>query len=317
MTQPKTNQIIDQGDAHDQDYISSDEDEAAAEAWQPMPLSESKPMQFISSKRRKNDIISTLINIYGSQEQFLEVYKQMLDQRILTKPNASYTDELRNLELMKCRFGEDSLHQCDVMLRDIKDSHRLNQQIVSEADRSKDVAALASNLLPITNMQTNIISPNLWQQSENFDDSTDGFRIPANLAKSFEQFNVMFQQIKQRRLLQFKSNLGQVKLTLHFDKGVSETFNVSPLQAAIISQFNDDQSLRASKSITADLIAQTLSISIETAKKELSFWVSHGVIKESELLRAAISGDEDDQIQTEIVYFASKTLDRKKEQLYP
>ena len=50
----------------DQDYISSDEDEAAAEAWQPMPVSESKPVQFISSKRRKNDIISTLINIYGS-----------------------------------------------------------------------------------------------------------------------------------------------------------------------------------------------------------------------------------------------------------
>ena len=74
-----------------------------------MPLSESKPVHFISTKRRKNDIISTLINIYGSQEQFLKVYKEMLDQRILTRPNASYTDELRNLELMKCRFGEDSL----------------------------------------------------------------------------------------------------------------------------------------------------------------------------------------------------------------
>ena len=83
-------------------------------------------MQFISSKRRKNDIISTLINIYGSQEQFLKVYKHMLDQRMLCRPNASYTEELRNLELMKCRFGDESLHHCDVMLRDIKDSHRLN-----------------------------------------------------------------------------------------------------------------------------------------------------------------------------------------------
>jgi len=59
--------------------------------------------------------------------------------------------------------------------------------------------------------------------------------MPANLAKSFEQFNLLYQQIKQRRLLSFKSNLGQVTLTLHFDKGVSETFNVTPLQAAIIS----------------------------------------------------------------------------------
>jgi len=30
----------------------------------------------------------------------------MLDQRLLTNPDASYTDELKNLELMKVRFGE-------------------------------------------------------------------------------------------------------------------------------------------------------------------------------------------------------------------
>lgn len=154
---------------------------------------------------------------------------------MLTKPEASYTDELRNLELMKCRFGEDSLHQCDVMLRDIKDSHRLNQQIRAEGKSGAGGAMSvwskenASALLPINNMQTNIISPNLWQQAENFDDSTDGFRMPANLTKSFEQFNLMYQQVKQRRLLKFKSNLGSVRLTLHFDHGVSETFNVTPL----------------------------------------------------------------------------------------
>ena len=141
---------------------------------------------------------------------------------------------------MKCRFGEDSLHQCDVMLRDIKDSHRLNQQISTEARNvaARDVNgrhSAASALLPIEKLQTNIISPNLWQQAENFDDSTDGFRVPANLTRSFEQFNLMFQRIKQRRLLSFKSNLGQVRLTLHFDRGVSETFNVTPLQAAIIA----------------------------------------------------------------------------------
>ena len=101
---------------------------------------------------------------------------------MLTKPNASYTDELRNLELMKCRFGEESLHQCDVMLRDIKDSHRLNQYIVSEAKRNLSIQSAA--LLPIEKIKTNIISPSpsLWQQAENFDDATEGFRMPANLA---------------------------------------------------------------------------------------------------------------------------------------
>ena len=61
------------------DYISSDEDEEAAEHWEPIPVSQNKPAKFISSQLKKNDIISTLINIYGSQEDFLDVYRQMLD----------------------------------------------------------------------------------------------------------------------------------------------------------------------------------------------------------------------------------------------
>ena len=51
----------------------------------------------------------------------------MLDQRLLTKPDANYLEEFKNLELMKIRFGEKSLHGCDVMLRDIRDSERLNR----------------------------------------------------------------------------------------------------------------------------------------------------------------------------------------------
>lgn len=51
----------------------------------------------------------------------------MLDQRLLTKLDVSYNEELKNLELMKCRFGETSLHACDVMLRDIAESDRLRR----------------------------------------------------------------------------------------------------------------------------------------------------------------------------------------------
>jgi hypothetical protein len=63
-------------------------------------------LEAISTRRQSNDIISTLINIYGSQDAFIKVYRVMLDQRLLTKPDASFSDELRNLELMKVRFGE-------------------------------------------------------------------------------------------------------------------------------------------------------------------------------------------------------------------
>ena len=53
-----------------------------------------------------------------------------------------------------------------------------------------------------------------------------------------------------------------------------------------------------------------LQISEEEAKKELGYWVSHGVLKESELQRSQSMGRE---IQVETVYFASKTLDRNND----
>ena len=39
---------------------------------------------FIAAKRKKTDIISTLVNIYGSQDEFLKVYKAMLEERLLS-----------------------------------------------------------------------------------------------------------------------------------------------------------------------------------------------------------------------------------------
>ena len=38
------------------------------------------------------------------------------------------TQEVKNLELLKLRFGDALLHHCEIMLRDVEDSTRLNQR---------------------------------------------------------------------------------------------------------------------------------------------------------------------------------------------
>lgn len=123
-------------------YISTDEDEKAAEAWQPVPiesnLTEQNLSNFISAKRRKSDIISTLVNIYGSQEEFIKVYMEMLDERLLQAPSMTYEKELKDLELMKLRFGDKNLHQCEVMLRDIKDSERINREVQKQIKEKRE-----------------------------------------------------------------------------------------------------------------------------------------------------------------------------------
>ena len=117
----------------------------------------------------------------------------MLDLRILTKENASYLDEMRNLELMKKRFGQESMHGCDVMLRDIQRSERLNtqiQQLAKEWKQKKlfseeDKGSLPTHL-SVDKISTNIISPNFWQRANDYDQTTDGFKLTADLQSKFD-----------------------------------------------------------------------------------------------------------------------------------
>ena len=43
------------------------------------------------------------------------------------------TEQVRILELLKLRFGESNMHNCEVMLKDIKESKRVNTNIKKAA----------------------------------------------------------------------------------------------------------------------------------------------------------------------------------------
>lgn len=85
-----------------------------------------------SKSRRASDIISMLVNIYGSKELFVQEYRTLLADRILTQFNYEIVKEIRYLELLKLRFGESQLHYCEVMLKDVADSKRLNSRVMDE-----------------------------------------------------------------------------------------------------------------------------------------------------------------------------------------
>jgi len=84
-----------------------------------------------------------LVEVYGSRELFVREYSQLLAERLLkltsyevclcfsiqksrTKGRVEVENELRYLELLKVRFGESEMHQCEVMLKDVRDSQRID-----------------------------------------------------------------------------------------------------------------------------------------------------------------------------------------------
>ena len=44
---------------------------------------------------------------------------------------------MRNLELLKLRFGESNLHFCEVMIKDMVDSRRINTHVLSQLKKEK------------------------------------------------------------------------------------------------------------------------------------------------------------------------------------
>lgn len=101
------------------------------ESWNPDPI-DADPDKH-SPQNRKSDIISMIVDIYGSKELFVNEYRNLLAERLLTQLDFTPEKEIRNLELLKLRFGENLLHSCEVMLKDISDSKRINTHIQSAA----------------------------------------------------------------------------------------------------------------------------------------------------------------------------------------
>ena len=81
--------------------------------WMPDPIN-ADPNK-TSKSRRSNDILSMLVQIYGSKELFVTEYRSILADKLLEKRDYDTDKEVRTLELLKLRFGESSMHHCEIL----------------------------------------------------------------------------------------------------------------------------------------------------------------------------------------------------------
>lgn len=78
-----------------------------------------------------------LVNIYGSKSLFVKEYRKLLSDRLLLNLHFDTEEEIRNLEFLKIRFGENELHNCEVMLKDVADSKRINTNLQTVTPKPK------------------------------------------------------------------------------------------------------------------------------------------------------------------------------------
>ncbi|CAG9335349.1 unnamed protein product [Blepharisma stoltei] len=251
---------IKQKSIKEQDDFSSDEDEKSALDWQPIPRSALRNV--ISALNKKSDIVSMLINIYGSPELFMEEYRTYLCKKLWNNTQFEVGNEIKDLEMLKKRFGEGNVHKCEVMIQDILSSKRINA-FVHEKGKGK-------GFLPIKSLDFLIISSYFWPLEE----QDMKFELPEKIGKVFEEYSELYTYMKASRKLKFHEQLGSVTLTLDFANGSKKFEGVTPLHAAIISLFDEDDREKSSEDLS-----KQLGIHPHKLRKEISFWESRGVLQ--------------------------------------
>jgi hypothetical protein len=115
--------------------------------WYPAPSAiDSTRDGILRGTHNSGDLLTLLVNIYGSRELFVIEYSRVLSQRLLSKPFSDFVldQEERTVELLKVRFGEAAMVKCEAMMKDMVESKRISHAIRSLAEKNKATSSISS-----------------------------------------------------------------------------------------------------------------------------------------------------------------------------
>ncbi|KAJ6622570.1 ubiquitin-protein ligase [Mycena sp. CBHHK59/15] len=239
--------------------------------WEPEPIDAGPDFR----TNKPSDVISTLVSIYDSKDLFVKELQVLLAQRLLAITTIISRRWRRRLfsrsllspmslslvapehRILKIRFGEAALQVCEVMLKDMTDSKRIDGHVQSQK---------ASIVHPT------IISRHFWPSLESSD-----IVMPGQFQQLQSQYAKEFSTFKPDKKLRWLPHLGTVHLELQLEDRTIET-DVPPLEAAFIELFSKKANIWSMD----ELIAGVGAVDRTAALKALITWVDLGVLKEDE-----------------------------------
>ncbi|XP_028910133.1 anaphase-promoting complex subunit 2 isoform X1 [Ornithorhynchus anatinus] len=238
----------------------SDDDLSDPEDWVPDPV-DADPGK-ASSKRRSSDIVSLLVSIYGSKDLFVNEYRALLADRLLHRFSYSAEREIRNVELLKLRFGEAQMHYCEVMLKDMADSRRINANVRDEEEKLPEEERPAFPLMAV------ILSSEFWPPLKE-----EKLELPEQITEAMEAYSKKYEKLKAMRTLNWKHHLGLVTLDVTLaDRTLS--LSVSPVHAAILLHFENKSSWALEE------LSEVLKVPTASLRRKMALWLQQGVLRE-------------------------------------
>ncbi|XP_070811930.1 anaphase-promoting complex subunit 2 [Pituophis catenifer annectens] len=238
----------------------SEEEYSDPEDWVPKPVYADRGKS--SSKHRSSDIISLLVGIYGNKDLFISEYRTLLADRLLHQCNYNVEREIRNVELLKRRFGEAQMHDCEVMLKDMGDSRRINANICNDKQK------LPEQEKPSFSLEATILSSEFWPPLKE-----EKLELPGLIKEAMEAYTKKYEKLKAMRTLNWKNHLGLVDLELELaDRTIS--LSVSPVHAAIILHFQEKSTW------TLEELSEAVKMPAASLQRKMTLWLQQGVLWE-------------------------------------
>jgi anaphase-promoting complex subunit 2 len=224
-------------------------------------------------KSKSSDVIDSLISLFDSKETFVKELQALLSDRLLQK-REDFDQEISVLELLKVRFGDSALQACEVMLKDISDSRRVDSSVRKDQGLSKPPSRMNTKrpTVHIPELHAKILSRFFWPEIQD-----QGFKVPDEIAYLQHRYSTGFESLKQSRKLTWRNGLGQVTVELELG---DRTFvdEVSTWQATIIYAFQSDDDEPSTKAITD--LASELDMAPALVRSACLFWVSKRILTE-------------------------------------
>ncbi|OKL55759.1 hypothetical protein UA08_09018 [Talaromyces atroroseus] len=227
-------------------------------------------------KRSKGaDVVGSLISLFESKEAFVKELQNMLSERLLKK-KADFDQERSVLELLKIRFGDGALQACEVMLRDVVDSKRVDT-IIRNDQKSGTVADALGQTENTPQLHAKILSRFFWPDIQD-----QPFNVPEEIDRLQQRYSDGFESLKQSRKLKWFNALGQVTVELDLEDRVF-TDEVTTWQATVIYAFQSETpSSSSNEPVTKTVmeLAKTLNMSASLVRSACLFWVSKRILSE-------------------------------------
>ncbi|KAF9456260.1 hypothetical protein BDZ94DRAFT_1350312 [Collybia nuda] len=207
-------EIIDENNI--QPLQQPDVDDYSDANWEPEPMDAGPELR----ANKPSDILSTLVSIYDSKDLFVKELQVLLAQRLLAidDDNVQKVEKERcNIEILKLCFREAALQVCEVMLKDMTNSKRIDGHVQSQ--RTSVV-------------HPTIILQHFWPSLE-----TSNIVMPGQFQKLQEQYAQEFAVFKPDKKLCWLPHLGTVHPELQLEDRAID-IDVPPLEAAFIELFS-------------------------------------------------------------------------------